>query len=272
MNAIADPTTHRGGRVAPADRDRFDVVTIGGGADGITVATRLRRHRPQLGVAIVQPSRTHFYQPSWTLVRAGVSLLAQTQRRLQQLRSPTRRLDLAAHPRSQGRHRTVHAAGNSDRMRRCTAEDHVSRLRLSAAAEAAGPDRRGVLPGRGRAVQRAVPRAAAAVRDFDKLQVTPPQDAPDLIKKSPLANEAGGVAPDRATLQHTRFPNVFGFGDAAGTMAAYGGYISCPLTTGCGKVTPSLPLDPRMPRFSVRLLKGSALDITHRERSFAEAA
>jgi len=49
----------------------YRVVIIGGGTAGICVAARLRR----LGVrdvAIIEPSATHYYQPLWTLVGAGV--------------------------------------------------------------------------------------------------------------------------------------------------------------------------------------------------------
>ena len=164
------------------------------------------------------------------------------------------------------------------------------------------------------------------VRDFDLLHVTPPQSAPDFIKASPLANSAGWVDVDPGTLRHVRYGNIFSLGDAAGTSnaktaaavrlqgpvvvnnllavvdgkplpAAYDGYGSCPLTTAYGevvlaefiyggKVAPSFPLDPRVPRSSMWLLKtkflpylywsmmlkGSELDIKHRERTFAMAA
>ncbi len=51
---------------------RHQVVIIGGGSAGLTVAARLRRRRPDLDVAVVEPSDRHFYQPLWTLAGAGV--------------------------------------------------------------------------------------------------------------------------------------------------------------------------------------------------------
>jgi sulfide:quinone oxidoreductase len=48
-----------------------DVLIIGGGAAGMTVAALLQRTRPALSVTIVEPSARHFYQPAWTLVGAG---------------------------------------------------------------------------------------------------------------------------------------------------------------------------------------------------------
>jgi sulfide:quinone oxidoreductase len=101
--------------------------------------------------------------------------------------------------------------------------------------------------------------------DFDMMHVCPPQTAPDFIRQSPLANDAGwvDVAPD--TLQHVKYGNIFSIGDAcsapnAKTAAAvrkqapvaavnivnmldgraagaqYDGYGSCPLTVERGKI------------------------------------
>lgn len=93
------------------------------------------------------------------------------------------------------------------------------------------------------------------------IHVTPPQSAPDFIKNSPLANATGWVDVEKFTLQHVRYKNIFGCGDAAGlpvsrTGAAirkqvpvlvenllalmkgeplkgvYNGYSSCPIITG----------------------------------------
>src|SRR5436190_1196462 len=55
------------------------------------------------------------------------------------------------------------------------------------------------------------------VLDYDMLHVTPPQGAPDFLKGSPLANAAGMVDVHANSLQHVKYKNVFGLGDAAGT-------------------------------------------------------
>ncbi|CAE6847452.1 NAD(P)/FAD-dependent oxidoreductase [Paraburkholderia aspalathi] len=134
---------------------------------------------------------------------------------------------------------------------------------------------------------------------FDMLHVVPPQSAPRFIRESPLADAAGWVEVDKATLRHTRFANIFGIGDCTSTpnsktaaavknqmpvvaknlMAAltgrgetmtYDGCASCPLTTSAGKVmlaefcydgvvTPSFPMDPRSPRKIYWWLKQSFL-------------
>ncbi|CAM5775506.1 hypothetical protein LMIY3S_05058 [Labrys miyagiensis] len=102
-------------------------------------------------------------------------------------------------------------------------------------------------------------------RGFDMIHVCPPQKAPAFVRESPLANQAGWIDVDEATLRHRRFANVFALGDAAGTSnaktaaaarkqapivaenvlavldgrsmpAAYDGYGSCPLTVERGKI------------------------------------
>ena len=100
---------------------------------------------------------------------------------------------------------------------------------------------------------------------FDLIHVTPPQSAPDFVRQSPLANADGWVDVDKATLRHTKYPNVFALGDASSLptsktgaairkqapvlvknlaaaihgkplTASYDGYAACPLVTGYGKV------------------------------------
>lgn len=97
------------------------------------------------------------------------------------------------------------------------------------------------------------------------LHVSPPQCALDFLAKSPLANESGFMAVDEHTLQHPKYANVFGVGDAIATTNAktaaaarkqtvvvaenllahadgkeltslYLGYGSCPLTVSRGRV------------------------------------
>lgn len=62
----------------PLAMSSYDVVVIGGGFAGISVAARLRRLRPELSVAIVEPSDKHYYQPAWTLVGGGAYDIANT--------------------------------------------------------------------------------------------------------------------------------------------------------------------------------------------------
>ena len=74
------------------------VLIIGGGTAGITVAASLRRHGPAaIDIAIVEPSDTHYYQPALTLVGAGVYDLARTHRSTDSLMPPgVKRIKAAA--------------------------------------------------------------------------------------------------------------------------------------------------------------------------------
>ena len=49
-----------------------EVVIVGGGAAGISVAAQLRNADNPPDVAIIEPSDKHYYQPLWTLVGGGV--------------------------------------------------------------------------------------------------------------------------------------------------------------------------------------------------------
>ncbi len=107
--------------------------------------------------------------------------------------------------------------------------------------------------------------------DYDFIHVVPPMRAPDPLGNSalawqdgPFADDGNWMEVDRATLQHARFPNVFGAGDCVGTpigktaasvkaqvpvavenmlaiiqgrepVSQYDGYTSCPLITGQGR-------------------------------------
>lgn len=137
-----------------------------------------------------------------------------------------------------------------------------------------------------------------AEQKFDMIHVVPPQCAPDFIKNSPLAmkdNPFGWVDVDKNTLQHLRYPNIFGLGDSSSLPTAktgaavrkqmpvlvenllslmngkpltafYTGYSSCPLITGYGKIVmaefdynnepmETFPFNQAEERYSMWLLK-----------------
>lgn len=52
--------------------NHHEVLIIGGGSAGISVAARLRDLEDPLEVGIIEPSDKHYYQPIWTLVGGGV--------------------------------------------------------------------------------------------------------------------------------------------------------------------------------------------------------
>jgi sulfide:quinone oxidoreductase len=132
------------------------------------------------------------------------------------------------------------------------------------------------------------PEGERSERPYDFIHVVPPMRAPDAVRQSPLAWQEGPFAAggwlevDKTTLQHRRYPNVFGLGDINGTPRgktaatvkksapvvaanlvaqiqgqalpeAFDGYTSCPLITREGsalliefdyegRFTPSLPM------------------------------
>ena len=47
------------------------VLIIGGGTAGIMVAAQLRKKNPGADIGLIEPSKTHYYQPAWTLVGAN---------------------------------------------------------------------------------------------------------------------------------------------------------------------------------------------------------
>lgn len=51
---------------------QYQILIVGGGNAGISVAAQLLRKNKQLDIAIIEPSDKHYYQPAWTLVGAGV--------------------------------------------------------------------------------------------------------------------------------------------------------------------------------------------------------
>jgi len=51
---------------------KHQIVIIGGGNAGISVAAKLLHARKLLDVAVIEPSSKHYYQPAWTLVGSGI--------------------------------------------------------------------------------------------------------------------------------------------------------------------------------------------------------
>ena len=56
------------------------ILIVGGGNAGISVAAQLLRKNKNLDVAIIDPSDKHYYQPAWTLVGSGVFDIQKTER------------------------------------------------------------------------------------------------------------------------------------------------------------------------------------------------
>ncbi|XP_008562900.1 PREDICTED: sulfide:quinone oxidoreductase, mitochondrial-like, partial [Galeopterus variegatus] len=63
-----------------AAKSHYEVLVLGGGSGGVTMAARMKRRVGAENVAIVEPSERHFYQPIWTLVGAGAKQLSSSGR------------------------------------------------------------------------------------------------------------------------------------------------------------------------------------------------
>lgn len=61
------------------------------------------------------------------------------------------------------------------------------------------------------------PEGIESRQDYDFIHVVPPMFAVDSVFNSPLANEKGWLDVDKYSLQHVRYPNIFGAGDINGT-------------------------------------------------------
>jgi sulfide:quinone oxidoreductase len=152
-----------------------------------------------------------------------------------------------------------------------------------------------VRPASREAVFRQLDDKRDVVVNYELLHVVPPQSAPDVVKRSPVAGPAGWVEVDKHTLQHVRYPDVFSLGDCSSLPcsrtgaairkqapvlvenlvahrsghdlpASYDGYASCPLVTGYGKLilaefdydgkpVESFPFDQAKERYSMYALK-----------------
>jgi sulfide:quinone oxidoreductase len=345
------------------------IVIVGGGNAGISVAAQLLRKNSQLDIAIIEPSDKHYYQPAWTLVGAGVFDAKKTVRpessvipkgawwirqkvtsfdpennqllldngemvnyqylvvapgiqlnwhEIKGLKetlgkngvtsnylyelapytwecirdfkggnalftnpptpvkcggAPHKIMWLAAdyfrkHKIQDNTHIQYWSGGTRlfgvDKyekvLKGVAARDKVDMHFFTKLIEINGPDKTAIFEGFGEKNKGEIYKVK-----FDMIHVTPPQSAPDFVRNSPLANDAGWVDVHKYSLQHLRYPNVFSLGDASSLptsrtgaairkqapvlvknllslmkgeelKAQYNGYTSCPVVTGYGKL------------------------------------
>ena len=369
MNGVARRIANGGKTPTDTGDAHFEVVIVGAGAAGISVAASLKARDRDLSVAVIDPADVHYYQPGWTMVGGGIFTPEQTAKTMGSLIPkgvhwiksavaafepqanavildgcrvvkydrlvvcPGLKLDWAG---VEGLEETLGRNGVTSNYRYDLAPYTWELVRQMTSGRAiftqpampikcAGAPqkamylsgdawhRRGVLDGIDiqfmnaggvlfgvkdyvpalekyvekydatlnffhtlRAVDGAAKTATFEVAkpneaatsvtvEFDMMHVCPPQTAPDFIRVSPLADAAGWVDVDQATLRHKEFENIWSLGDVmnapnAKTAAAarkqaptvadnimadiaglsataqYDGYGSCPLTVERGKI------------------------------------
>ncbi len=346
-----------------------DVVIIGGGAGGISVASSILARNPNVDIAIIEPADVHYYQPGWTMVGGGIFDAKTTAKAMssvlpsgvrwikaavaafepeqncvvldgcrlvkyaQLVVAPGLKLDWNAIP---GLSETLGKNGVTSNYRydlapytwklvqetkrgdaiftqppmpiKCAgapqkamylSSDHWRRQGVLGNMNIQFCNAGGVLFGVSEYVPALMEYVKAygihlqfshnlvsidgeaheatfsvakpdgsketVTKHFDMIHVVPPQKAPDFIRVSPLADAAGWVDVDPATLCHKKYPNIHALGDTTNTTnaktaaaaraqapvvahnvlsnmghtkgkAKYNGYGSCPLTVERGKI------------------------------------
>ncbi|WP_317622189.1 MULTISPECIES: FAD/NAD(P)-binding oxidoreductase [unclassified Pseudohongiella] len=350
-------------------RTHFDIVIVGAGAGGISVAASLLKRKSGLSIALVDKSEKHYYQPGWTMVGGGIFDAAQTERTTPSLIPDGANWIKAAVTEFEPDNNTVRLDDNSQltyerlivapglKLNWEGVEGLTDTLGLNGVTSNYRYDLapytwklvQGLKSGRALFTQPPMPIKCAGApqkamylsadywlrqgllknidiefynaggalfgvsdyvpalmeyvkryeaelkfshnlvkidgearkawfvksdsdgnketveTEFDMIHVCPPQQAPDFIRSSPLADSAGWVDVDQQTLRHKRYDNIWSLGDVinapnAKTAAAarkqapivacnvlsdmgvlkghahYNGYGSCPLTVERGKI------------------------------------
>ncbi len=78
MNGVARRIANGGKTPTDTGDAKYDVVIVGAGAGGISVAASLKSRKSGLSIAVIDPADIHYYQPGWTMVGGGIFEASQT--------------------------------------------------------------------------------------------------------------------------------------------------------------------------------------------------
>ncbi len=72
MNGVARRIANGGKTPTDTGDAHYEVVIVGAGAGGISVAASLKARKSGLKIAVIDPAEIHYYQPGWTMVGGGI--------------------------------------------------------------------------------------------------------------------------------------------------------------------------------------------------------
>lgn len=78
MKGVARRIANGGKTPTDTGDAKYDVVVVGGGAGGVSLAASLQSRASDLSIAIIDPADIHYYQPGWTMVGGGIFKASQT--------------------------------------------------------------------------------------------------------------------------------------------------------------------------------------------------
>lgn len=78
MKGVARRIANGGKTPTDTGDAKYDVVIVGAGAGGISIAASLQSRKSSLSIAIIDPADIHYYQPGWTMVGGGIFKASQT--------------------------------------------------------------------------------------------------------------------------------------------------------------------------------------------------
>lgn len=205
-----------------------DVVIIGAGAGGIATAASLLKRQKDLDIAIIDSCEIHYYQPRWTMVGGGVFSAESTRRKTETVIPKGCHWYRVAADEwlRKGRLKNIDVSYHSAGQVLFGVEDYVPELQTYIDRydiELCFKERLIAVDGKGKTahfVKRTGDQQEIVDRPFDMLHVVPARRAPEFVGKSGLANQDGWIDLDPETLQHVRYPTIFGLGDASGTPNA----------------------------------------------------